>query len=673
MSLLQIMKKFQENVILYKKQDYHQLKKHHREEHTLFIDPTFPAIDSVIGTSSIPPNIHWKRPGDLSASPRLFVDIETSRTVRPGELSCNWIVSACAVLAGVPEIRNRVILDYWDQEWDSAKPELYCGLFHFQFWRFGQWVDVVVDDLLPTVDNTLLTLQGGAENEFWAALVEKAYAKLHGSYDALREGHLCDALVDFTGGVSEVVDIQAEEFAIMEDKRIDFFNLLLNEIANHSLMCFTVMAPTDNEIGSRTPLGLFRGHAYHVTDVRRVRLAETNLRTMFKGREKASMIRLRDPRDERRRPATADSGARSGSDVEFAFSAASVSRMLSQNSDWAKVKECERERLGLVFRDKSEFWMPLEDVVSQFTELTICRLLSRNLFICPGRKWREAVYLGEWQSGMLGTSADRSGGAGETMLRNPQYVCDFQDEEEIVVQLMQFHDQERMEIEPVEENRAIRLHRQWPHCPTIINLDHKRRREVVYRGSLTEGRYVVIPTTFKPGEHAGYLLRIFSHRNIHLRELKEDFPKCPLSCVTGEFQWVTVIKIIRAESLTRINPSYWQSSKLNPYCVIVCESKKGKTPPAKNDFDPVWNNSFVFYRKNVDKPLKLKVYNHNTILPDELLGQCELPALVTHSPTPLSAILVAPVKQKQNDDETQLPSSGTLHLSVLTEDNLMAV
>lgn len=36
---------------------------------------------------------------------------------------------------------------------------------------------MVVDDLLPTVDNVLLTTQAGAENEFWAPLVEKAYAK----------------------------------------------------------------------------------------------------------------------------------------------------------------------------------------------------------------------------------------------------------------------------------------------------------------------------------------------------------------------------------------------------------------------------------------------------------------------------------------------------------------
>ena len=52
------------------------------------------------------------------------------------------------------------------------------GAFHFNIWRFGEWVDIVVDDRLPMLDDRhLFCGPMGSAKELWGPLVEKAYAK----------------------------------------------------------------------------------------------------------------------------------------------------------------------------------------------------------------------------------------------------------------------------------------------------------------------------------------------------------------------------------------------------------------------------------------------------------------------------------------------------------------
>jgi len=61
---------------------------------------------------------------------------------------------------------------------------LCSGVFRFNFWCFGEWKEVIVDDRLPTyktqqnVRHLLFCSNRQNPNEFWPALLEKAYAKL---------------------------------------------------------------------------------------------------------------------------------------------------------------------------------------------------------------------------------------------------------------------------------------------------------------------------------------------------------------------------------------------------------------------------------------------------------------------------------------------------------------
>lgn len=83
-----------------------------------------------------------------------------------------------------------MIPDYKEQEYGNGNL-FHPGLFHFRFWRFGEWTEIVIDDLLPTIDGQLIFAHSKEKGEFWCALLEKAYAKIHGSYEALEASDQC--------------------------------------------------------------------------------------------------------------------------------------------------------------------------------------------------------------------------------------------------------------------------------------------------------------------------------------------------------------------------------------------------------------------------------------------------------------------------------------------------
>jgi len=139
-----------------------------------------------------------------------------------------------SALANKPELVKLVVPD--DQSFDKN----YAGIFRFHFWHYGEWVEVVVDDHLPTRNKKLTFCRNlKDQNEMFGSLLEKAYAKLNKCYFNLISGEIMNALIDLTGGVHESFKIKtlAQQASMNEEK---IWNRILLSFELNSMIGCTI-------------------------------------------------------------------------------------------------------------------------------------------------------------------------------------------------------------------------------------------------------------------------------------------------------------------------------------------------------------------------------------------------------------------------------------------------
>uniref|UniRef100_A0A1B0C9N4 Calpain catalytic domain-containing protein n=2 Tax=Lutzomyia longipalpis TaxID=7200 RepID=A0A1B0C9N4_LUTLO len=188
---------------------YERIKSECKKKNQLWEDPDFPAVQTSVFYHQTPPfTFQWKRPQEILAQPVFINDSTTQFDITPGKMGDRWLVSCLGILYLSKGLFYRVVPA--DQSFETP----YYGVFRFRLWWCGEWVEVLVDDRLPTINGKLAFLQAQNSNSFWPGLLEKAYAKLHGSYEALKYGTLLDGLADLTGGITECIPIRAENVPI---------------------------------------------------------------------------------------------------------------------------------------------------------------------------------------------------------------------------------------------------------------------------------------------------------------------------------------------------------------------------------------------------------------------------------------------------------------------------
>ncbi|XP_039073687.1 calpain-12 [Hyaena hyaena] len=483
------------------------------DEGILFRDPYFPAGPDALGYDELGPDsekakgVEWMRPHEFCAEPQ-FICEDMSRTdVCQGRLGNCWFLAAAASLTLYPRLLCRVVPP------GQGFQKGYAGVFHFQLWQFGRWVDVVVDDRLPVRDGKLMFVRSDQRNEFWAPLLEKAYAKLHGSYEVMRGGHMNEAFVDFTGGVGEVLYLRQDIPGL--------FSALRHALAKESLVGATALSDRGEY---RTEDGLVKGHAYSVTGTYKVSLGFTKVR----------LLRLRNPWGR----------------VEW------TGAWSDRCPRWDTLPTEWRDAL-LVKKEDGEFWMELKDFLRHFNTVQICSLSPEVLGPSPaGGGWHIHTFQGRWVRGF------NSGGSqpgNETFWTNPQFRLtllepdDEEDDDEegpwggwgaagawgparggripkctVLLSLIQrnrrrlraqgityltvgFHvfqiPEELLGLWDSPRSRAL--------LPGLLRADRSHfsaRRDVSRRCRLRPGHYLVVPSAARAGDEADFTLRVFSER-----------------------------------------------------------------------------------------------------------------------------------------------------------------
>lgn len=210
--------------------------------------------------------------------PQFEIEDFTSSDVVQGAHGDCWFIAAVAIICSSPELIRRVFVDKNER----------CGVYGFVFYRDGEWISTVVDDNLflkksdfddtrgdiydptgtketkykqnkQTGSEALYFASCADQNETWLPLLEKAYAKVHGDYDAIYGGVPGEAVEDLTGGVTT---------KILTDRIFDK-DRLWEELKDANVrFLFSAASPEGNGDDSNAKRGLALNHAYSIIKVR---------------------------------------------------------------------------------------------------------------------------------------------------------------------------------------------------------------------------------------------------------------------------------------------------------------------------------------------------------------------------------------------------------------------
>jgi len=555
------------------------------------------------------------------------------------------------------------------------------SLFRFSFFKWGQWVDIVVDDRIPFLaDGPSAGARLQQAHHFGLALLEKAYAKLHGSYAAVRCISFFDALRDLTGYAVDlswdIREIAAQLPAFRAgDRYYDPEELWKRFKETHSDDIVMMITGGDDRpaaaaVGGMEEMGLYPHTAYPIRAKETVTVKPAPGVTA--GEDHLVYVDNK----------SADSPLWTGAWSERSGQWAAVSKSKAKSLR----KVAERFPLG--------FWVSWRDLIS-----------SSSLLLFLRKERSASTFYGAWlPSRSIAADSKLSPTAGGctahvTWHRSPQYLLTAKCPGEVLVSLTQ---QEPLLFAsgtgqgggvsgalrigfslfgPVEENRTTKLH----HLQNIL-------RPVIYRNEVevaeccllpAAGKYVLVVTTWEPEESGKFCLRVQSASGSCLtscKPLAHDVP--PKKTFGGSVRAALFVRVVSAEGVQKR-----MLHAVHAYAEVTVDGVSKRTKADKEGGrSPFWDECFLFHLRKCSpsRPplasssspalskgsakLKIEVWDSNMLI-DTFAGTCHIDVydLATAAardwpgPTKMHPLLLK-LEGRKSDKEEGKKISGSITL-----------
>ena len=145
--------------------------------------------------------IEWKRANEIFPEPHLFEGELSTKNITLGKIGSSYFFSSISAIADYPGLISKIFItkDY--------NPD---GFYSLILFLDGEYQIVFIDDYLPCLKGTNIPYFSKSNNfELWPLLLEKAWAKVNGSYVNSLSGWPNDVFRTFTGFCCE--DLNHEE------------------------------------------------------------------------------------------------------------------------------------------------------------------------------------------------------------------------------------------------------------------------------------------------------------------------------------------------------------------------------------------------------------------------------------------------------------------------------